>query len=142
MLREVSEDVLEIAPDLLAAGPHVLKAWNSLPINFHLLREHLLRAHPQSVFAVFLPVHDEFFQRFAVPGGADDGVFVALVMAVATGLDGLFIHRLSSFRSPASSSPRTPSRRPGGKRSCRGVHHPSQRPSLDPVLGPSRRCRP
>jgi hypothetical protein len=39
------------------------------------------------VFSVFLPVDDEFFQRLAVPGRADDGVLVALEVPVATGLD-------------------------------------------------------
>ena len=36
------------------------------------------------LFTVLLPVDNLFFQRFAVTGHADDRVFVALVMPVAT----------------------------------------------------------
>lgn len=39
------------------------------------------------MFAVLLPVHDEFFQRLAMPSRADDSVFVTLVVSVATELD-------------------------------------------------------
>ena len=34
-----------------------------------------------------LPVQYHFFQRLAVTGCADDGVFAALVVTIATGLD-------------------------------------------------------
>ena len=37
--------------------------------------------------AIFLPVDDEFLERLAAPGDAEDRVFVALVVPVAARVD-------------------------------------------------------
>src|SRR6185312_13825009 len=76
--------------DVLAARSQALKTRHILSINLHRLGEHHFGAYPQAMFAVLLPVDNEFFQRLAVPGRADDGVLVSFVVPVATGLDRSF----------------------------------------------------
>jgi hypothetical protein len=70
--------------DVIRLASYISKPRYGLTINRHRFQEHLLRAHPQAVVAVFLAVDDEFFLCFAVQSHADDRVLLALVMAVTT----------------------------------------------------------
>src|SRR5262245_21699190 len=76
------------ATPTLSAIADILEPRDHLPIHLDLFQEHFLRTHPKSMVAILLSVHDEFFQRFGVPGDAQDGVFVAFVVTVASRLHG------------------------------------------------------
>src|SRR5690606_30735391 len=90
--------MVDALADMLAARPQWFKAWHFSPIVLHPLPEHLPGAHPQAMFPVLLSVHDQCFQRLTMPGRSDDGVFIALVMPVATGWDGCHLaHRFAYF---------------------------------------------
>ena len=64
-----------------------LKAGDKPAIQQHRLAKHRRRADPEPPVAVFLPVDHELLERLAVPGDADDGVFVSLVVPVAARRD-------------------------------------------------------
>jgi hypothetical protein len=63
-----------------------LKPRYCLTIDLNRFQEHLLRAHPKPVVAVFLAVDDEFFLGFAEQSHAEDGILLALVVPIAAWL--------------------------------------------------------
>jgi hypothetical protein len=65
-LRPGELDRIELTVYLLTLEAQVLKTGHLLAIDFHRLQKHLLRAHPQTVFPIFLAVDDEFLLGFDV----------------------------------------------------------------------------
>ena len=60
---------------------------HGLSVHHDRLGEHRRRPDPQAAVPVFLPIDDEFLECLAVPGDAEDRVFVALVVPVAARRD-------------------------------------------------------
>lgn len=69
---------------VLVVWPQETESRYILTILAHRLQEHLGRAQPKTVFAIFLPVDDEFFLDFAATDHSNESVLVALVVSVVS----------------------------------------------------------